>query len=207
MAKAQGKVQQVFVKALAEPDKYGKTHRASIKLDDDQWYGMGTIKGENLSVQDDDGKWVPLGVGSEVILKYEQNGEYRNSSRSDMMVLNLVVGEKKSYEKKATGSSNNTGSGSVDWSKRDAGIEAGHAINGAIQLICHGKTGSAESLIDVAIRIHQDTRELQRRIMAKELSAPIAKDEAPAKKPAVSKKKAAESEPEASEWIDDEIPF
>ena len=83
-----GVIERIVSKPLQEEDKYGNKFRYGVKIGDD-WYSLGSGKGETLTVQD--GKdWVELTEGSEVKVKYEQNGDFRNSSRSNLTIIELA---------------------------------------------------------------------------------------------------------------------
>ena len=215
MKKVTGKVEAVSTKPLDQEDKYGNTHRASIKLDDGNWYSMGSLKSNVLTVQDDNKKWQPLGVGSEVLIKYEENGNFRNSSRGQMTILDLVVGERESSSKPAPAQSTSTSKpsttyGGTNWAEKDAGIQAGHAVNGAIQILKENLNGNlnGDKVLQVAREIHAITRQLQKEI----LDPPSVPDPpSPGPPSPASKKPAAKSKKEPAElpadWEDEELPF
>lgn len=202
LQKVQGKVEQVFIKAMDKADRYENTHRVSIKLDDGEWYQMGGSKYPNFTVQDDDGKWKELGVGSEVLIKYEQNGDWKNSSRGKMTVLELVEGD--SSSKSSSASTASTGSsGGGGYAKRDAGIEAGHAINNAVAILNAKQAGifTTKELLEKAREIHAATRNLQYDILE---GSTTEAEKKPATKP---KSQPKVEEVEADDKWDDDLPF
>ena len=205
LQKAQGKIEQIFIKALPTPDKYENTHRASIKLDDGEWYQMGSLKKPSFDVQDDDGKWKALGEGSEVLIKYEQNGDWKNSNRSKMTVLEFVEGDSTPKTSSAsTGFSGSSSGGGVDWARKDAGAAASASIDKAIALLSTGNFGDwAEGDILPLARTMQGLV----KILADEI---LSEGKAPAKKAAAKSKPKPEpkvSDSEADDEWDDEIPF
>jgi hypothetical protein len=101
MMKIQGKI----AKAGAYPLKVNKTvnfkgvdkiftHRHTIQMESGEWIGFGESHLDNFLVKDDDDKFQVLGEGSEVLIKYELNGEFRNAKKTNLVVLELVVGTK-----------------------------------------------------------------------------------------------------------------
>ena len=135
--------------------KITNTHRLSLKLqDEDSWFSFGETESDGFFVKDDDGKYQVLGPGSEILIKYQQNGEFRNAKKSDITVLNFVVGEK--YEKGSQGSSSSAGSsrgnskssgsgtGSTASSSFVNAAEVGQCLNLAVQV----RGLSAEELLD-----------------------------------------------------------
>lgn len=208
LQKAQGKIEQIFIKALPTPDKYENTHRASIKLDDGEWYQMGSLKKPSFDVQDDDGKWKALGEGSEVLIKYEQNGDWRNSNRSKMTVLEFVEGGSTPKTSSASTSFSGSSSGGTDWARKDAGAAASASIDKAIALLSTGNFGDwgEGDILPLARRMQEMVKNLAYDILHENQS----EGKAPAKKAAAKSKPKPEpkvSDSEADDEWDDDIPF
>ena len=153
MKKVQGIVERALAKELDKPRDFtykGKTitntHRYAIKLEgDERWFSLGEGENPTLGFKDDDGEWQPLGPGSEVVIKYEENQSasgttYYNSKRSLVTVIDLVPGEDNPKSKappakqsasapSARASSANSG---TDWARKDAGAAASASVDKAI---------------------------------------------------------------------------
>ena len=196
LQKAQGKIEQIFIKALPTPDKYENTHRASIKLDDGEWYQMGSLKKPSFDVQDDDGKWKALGEGSEVLIKYEQNGDWRNSNRSKMTVLEFVEGDSTPKTGSASTSSSGSSSGGTDWARKDAGAAASASIDKAIAFLSEvGGEWGEDDILPVARRMQKMVKTLADEILSE------------GKAPAEPKPEPKVSDSEADDEWSDESPF
>jgi hypothetical protein len=241
---ASGPITKLFVKAKDAPDQYGNTHRAAVKIgDNDFWIGLGDLKGDKITVQMGAKNWVELTEGSIVEFLYTEkpgnNGNvFRDAKRSGVKVLELAPSGSSaptSPSKPSTtttpaaspssGPTPRTGGSSngTDWAKKDAGIEAGHAVNGAVAIVAASIAAGVEyeddglqAIAELARDIHRITREFQNEILAGSLSPKVApivpKVEAvAASKPTTAPKPKTKPAPEpvaAESWEEEEItPF
>lgn len=149
-----------YIKVAGQPDKkIESTHKASILLkekgagkdDAGVWIGLGDVKlhpeHENLQVKKDD-EWVTIERGVEVTLDVklnEWNGKtYYQSSKGKIFVVS-TEGVQVAPVKGAKGSESAPAKGS--YKKRDTvGIETGHAVNGALELLRSGVKGDSFEL-------------------------------------------------------------
>lgn len=143
MAKFIGKVVKVFSKPLSEKElaqpnniKYGSSHKHSLQVEINgelKWVGFGSNKMESFMVQDDSDQWVTLGIGSEVVFKYTENGDFLNASKSDLVVMDLVVGEKYVAPSQAAPKPTTAGGPAqkVDWDANQKRITFGMCFNNA----------------------------------------------------------------------------
>lgn len=166
MQKYTGKVIKVSSKKLAQPDAYQNEYRYSIQLDDNNWYSLGAGKYADLKVEDDDKKYKTLGIGSEILIKYELNGDFRNSKRSLITILNLVEGRPyQPGQNQAQGQQGNRPaqaggqSGGSSYTRDTTGIETGHAGNGALLFL--GPNSKSGEYLATAKEIHALTVELK----------------------------------------------
>jgi hypothetical protein len=244
MAYAKGTVTAIFVKEKPEADQYGNTHRAAIKVDDGEWIGLGDMKGPKLTVKSGPKEYRELTKGSIVEFMYREkegnNGNvFRDGKRSEVKVLEWAAAEpstataaRPATTAQASPSTapvaRSTGSSGPDWNKKDAGIEAGHAVNGAVAIVAalignNTFTTNEAAPIEHAIKswartIHAATRELQGEVLRGEVqksyesAAPVVKQEAT--KPTATTKPKPTPKPEpavtAESWEepgDDDTPF
>lgn len=149
-----------YIKVAGQPDKkIESTHKASILLkekgagkdDAGVWIGLGDVKlhpeHENLQVKKDD-EWVTIERGVEVTLDVklnEWNGKtYYQSSKGKIFVVS-TEGVQASAPKGGKGSEGAPAKG--NFKKRDTvGIETGHAVNGALELLRGGVKGDSFEL-------------------------------------------------------------
>lgn len=153
-----------YIKVAGQPDKkIESTHKASLlikekgagKDDAGVWVGLGEVKlhpeHENLQVKNGE-TWVTIEKGVEVTLdvkKSEYNGKtYYNSSKGKITVLS-TEGVQAASASPAKGAGKSEGT-KQPFKKRDTvGIETGHAVNGALELIRGGVKGDAFELAGV----------------------------------------------------------
>lgn len=153
-----------YIKVAGQADKkIESTHKASILLkekgagkdDAGVWIGLGDVKlhpeHENLQVKGDNDEWITIERGVEVTMDVklsEYNGKtYYNSSKGKINVLS-TEGVQAAAPKASKGTDSTAGKQS--FKKRDTvGIETGHAVNGALELIRGGVKGDAFELAGV----------------------------------------------------------
>ena len=149
-----------YIKVAGQPDKkIESTHKASILLkekgagkdDPGVWIGLGDVKlhpeHENLQVKKDD-QWVTIERGVEITLDVKPNEwqgkTYYQSSKGKINVLS-TEGVQAAAPKAAKGAE--SGSAKGNYKKRDTvGIETGHAVNGALELLRAGVKGDSFEL-------------------------------------------------------------
>lgn len=164
---ATGIVDYVKLDKFAEPKTFqwdGKsivsTHRASLVLKEKgakqdekgTWISLGDIElkegYENLQVKDGD-TWITIEKGVEVSIdidKVDTKGDktYYNTKKSRITVLS-TEGVQKSA--KPSGKNSEGTGAKQSYKKRDnVGIETGHAVNGALELLRNGVKGNAFEL-------------------------------------------------------------
>lgn len=153
----EGVVDAVYLNELKNPKTYtspdGKswspTHNINVIVDGDKvWLGL-TDK-DTVRVKDADDNYHDLVKGVEVSLEVEENGEYNGvtqySSKASKVVALDVSG---AVQQQNMYSANK----SQPFQKKDiSGVQVGHSINGAINLI--GGWDSPEELIETAKKVH-----------------------------------------------------
>ena len=157
------KIQGKIAKAGAYPLKEEKTkvfngktktftHRHTIQMESGEWIGFGESHLEDFMVEDDDGKWKILGAGSEVLIKYEEKGDFKNAKKGGLTILDLVVGEKFGGGQKTDTQSTSTG-GNVN------PAEVGQCLNLAVEVLkLDGKELLDDSEVTKAIAWYKSVR-------------------------------------------------
>lgn len=152
-----------YIKVAGQPDKkIESTHKASILLkekgagkdDAGVWIGLGDVKlhpeHENLQVKQDD-NWITIERGVEVTMDVKlnewQGKTYYQSSKGKIFVVS-TEGVQAAAPKAGKGT--DSAPAKQPYKKRDTvGIETGHAVNGALELIRGGVKGDAFELAGV----------------------------------------------------------
>lgn len=152
-----------YIKVAGQPDKkIESTHKASILLkekgagkdDAGVWIGLGDVKlhpeHENLQVKQDD-NWITIERGVEVTMDVKlnewQGKTYYQSSKGKIFVVS-TEGVQAAAPKAGKGT--DSAPAKQPFKKRDTvGIETGHAVNGALELIRGGVKGDAFELAGV----------------------------------------------------------
>lgn len=152
-----------YIKAAGQPDKkIESTHKASILLkekgagkdDAGVWIGLGDVKlhpeHENLQVKQED-NWITIERGVEVTMDVKlnewQGKTYYQSSKGKIFVVS-TEGVQAAAPKAGKGGDSTPAK--QPFKKRDTvGIETGHAVNGALELIRGGVKGDAFELAGV----------------------------------------------------------
>jgi hypothetical protein len=80
-----GIVQNIYIKALNEPDRYGNLHRCGFKIGEDL-VSWGTTKKAEISYKEGE-NYKQLQNGMEVEFMYKQNGDFKNISKTTLSVL------------------------------------------------------------------------------------------------------------------------
>lgn len=152
-----------YIKVAGQPDKkIESTHKASILLkekgagkdDAGVWIGLGDVKlhpeHENLQVKQDD-NWITIERGVEVTMDVKlnewQGKTYYQSSKGKIFVVST---EGVQAPAPKGGKGGDSAPAKQPFKKRDTvGIETGHAVNGALELIRGGVKGDAFELAGV----------------------------------------------------------
>lgn len=152
-----------YIKVAGQPDKkIESTHKASILLkekgagkdDAGVWIGLGDVKlhpeHENLQVKQED-NWITIERGVEVTMDVKlnewQGKTYYQSSKGKIFVVS-TEGVQAAAPK--AGKGGDSAPAKQPFKKRDTvGIETGHAVNGALELIRGGVKGDAFELAGV----------------------------------------------------------
>lgn len=79
-----GIIEAVSIKPLNQPDRFGNTFRASLKVGED-WISWGGVKKEAINVKDG-GDWVQLSKGMQVEFMYDQNGSFKNIKKASLSI-------------------------------------------------------------------------------------------------------------------------
>jgi len=90
MPSINGVVEVISIKPLAQPDNYGNTFRAALKIQD-EFYSYGTIKKDSINIKDGS-DWVELQKGMEVEFMYDVNGSFKNIKKMSFTILNKEGG-------------------------------------------------------------------------------------------------------------------
>jgi len=83
-------VQAISIKPLAQPDNYGNTFRAALKIQD-EFYSYGTLKKDSINIKDGS-DWIQLQKGMEVEFMYDVNGSFKNIKKQSFTILNKEGG-------------------------------------------------------------------------------------------------------------------
>lgn len=160
-----GVVERVMFKEAVN-DRFGATHKASVLIDGD-WVGNISIKTkENYEPQirfnnGNNAKpdWQTLEVGDEVRLVVTENvyndKVYYNSGTSKIKLVKKGEGTAKAkagQQRAPQGSQNSSGS-STSFKKDFSGIQTGHAINAAMNLL-HESNRNFSKIVETAKQLH-----------------------------------------------------
>jgi hypothetical protein len=80
-----GIVQNIYIKSLSEPDRFGNLHRCGFKIGEDL-VSWGTTKKPEISYKEGE-NYKQLQNGMEVEFMYKQNGDFKNISKTTLSVL------------------------------------------------------------------------------------------------------------------------
>jgi hypothetical protein len=84
MPSVNGIIEVVSIKPLDNPDKYGNTFRASLKIGED-WYSFGSLKKDVINVKDGSG-WTQVTKGMEVEFMFKENGSFKNVQKASFSI-------------------------------------------------------------------------------------------------------------------------
>lgn len=163
LKKIQGKIAKAGAYPLKAPKtvKFGNeektfTHRHTIQMETGEWIGFGESDLADFVVKDDNDKWAVLGTGSEVLIKYEENGDFKNAKKANLVVLDLVVGEK--FEGSQQSSNNAPSNNSKGDNVNPA--EVGQCLNLAVEVLgLDGKQLLDDTEVTKAIAWYKAVRE------------------------------------------------
>jgi hypothetical protein len=80
-----GIVQNIYIKSLSEPDRFGNLHRCGFKIGEDL-VSWGTTKKPEISYKEGE-NYKQLQNGMEVEFMYKQNGDFKNISKTTLSVI------------------------------------------------------------------------------------------------------------------------
>jgi hypothetical protein len=80
-----GIVQNIYIKSLSEPDRFGNLHRCGFKIGEDL-VSWGTTKKPEISYKEGE-NYKQLQNGMEVEFMYKQNGDFKNISKTTLAVI------------------------------------------------------------------------------------------------------------------------
>jgi hypothetical protein len=80
-----GIVQNIYIKSLSEPDRFGNLHRCGFKIGEDL-VSWGTTKKPEISYKEGEG-YKQLQNGMEVEFMYVQNGDFKNIKKTSLAVI------------------------------------------------------------------------------------------------------------------------
>lgn len=83
-----GSIEAISIKPLAQPDNYGNTFRASLKIGED-WLSYGTLKKDAINVKDGS-NWVEVQKGMAVEFMYKQNGDFKNIDKKSFTITDAT---------------------------------------------------------------------------------------------------------------------
>jgi hypothetical protein len=156
-----GVVERVMFKEAVN-DRFGNTHRASVLIDGD-WVGNISIKtkeGYDPQIRFNNGNnakpdWQTLEVGDEVrlvVTENEYNGKiYYNSGTSKIKLVKKGEGKPSQPQQRTPQGSQNASGG---FKKDMTGVQVGHAINAAMNLIQGESNISLDYIAKVAKQLH-----------------------------------------------------
>ena len=84
MPSINGKIEAISIKPMANPDTYGNTFRASLKIGED-WYGYGSLKKDAINVKSG-GDWVQVAKGMDVEFMFDVNGSFKNVKKASFSI-------------------------------------------------------------------------------------------------------------------------
>lgn len=155
-----GKVTGVFLNELKTTRTYSggftPTHTIKLVVDGKEYIGLGlTDKKENPRAKDKNDKYHTIDVGMEVDVEVqvEHNGKYTNYNA---LPKNVIILDTSVEKKEQSTSTNKTYSKKSNYKKDNSGVETGHALNGAMNLL-GGKMTDPEEYLELAKKVHDIT--------------------------------------------------
>lgn len=86
MPACSGIIEAISVKEMPQPDRFGNTHRANLKIGED-WFSYGTIKKPVINIKDG-ANWVELQKGMGVEFMFDKNGDFSNVKKQSFTITN-----------------------------------------------------------------------------------------------------------------------
>ena len=148
-----GNIEAISIKPLAQPDNYGNTFRASLKIGED-WISYGTLKKDSINVKMGN-DWVQVAKGMEVEFMYKQNGDFKNIDKKSFSITDATSSAppQQSYQAPQQSSGATVSRGS---SVNPATV--GACLNLAIEVLGYTKKDfDDEEKLIAAIRWHKGT--------------------------------------------------
>lgn len=157
---AEGVIRGIYFNPLKEVVNRGRdgrdwfpTHSINVLIDDDR-ISLGLTDAENVRCKDESGEYHDLVVGMEISVVVEEGTEYKGKmqylGRSSTVIITKLA------EKSYSGNKGNyNGEASV-------GVQVGHAINCAIQLLGGEAYENSDQVIELAKKFHTLTVALKK---------------------------------------------
>lgn len=170
-----GEVVKVGVFENKDPKEFkGKlqTHRYAVQVKNDSkggvpdntWISMGNGDKADFVFKDtDDGdKWKILGPGSKVKITYEKNGDYYNSGKSKVTIIEFVEGERYGGKKDESSKGGSDSKSGYKKSGDNVGMQTGHNLNTALNfLLATNQEFNKKELFELAKKAHVVTESLK----------------------------------------------
>jgi hypothetical protein len=199
MPACSGIIEAISVKELPQPDRFGNTHRANLKIGED-WFSYGAIKKPVINIKDG-ANWVELQKGMEVEFMYDQNGDFKNVKKQSFTITNKEGAQAPAPRQQSAPKQQSQGGSFVNPA----------ALGNAGNYLMHTLEFTHEDMMDDAkvteglIRYHKSREQLAK---FWEKAEKLAKEDKP---PFKETKKPAKKEPEYDEEVemgyDDDMPI
>lgn len=144
-----GTIEVISIKPLNEPDRFGNTFRASLKVGED-WISWGGIKKEAINVKDG-GSWTELQKGMNIEFMYDENGSFKNIKKQSLSILDKSNAQPSQPKQSTSKQQQQSGGGFVNPAQR------GQAMNLAAEVLGYKKAdfGNAKKVVE-AIKWYLD---------------------------------------------------
>lgn len=150
-----------------KPDQFGNTHQAGIQVDG-QWVNMKLKVKEGFEPQirfaegkGPNAKWMTLDVGDEVKMVVKPNvwngTTSYNVTSSNIKLVKKGNGTPPQTATPSTGNKPAASGNSAGWKKDNTGVEVGHAVSCAIQLV----GVDSEEVVEAAKAVHTLTMRMK----------------------------------------------
>lgn len=197
-------VEFISIKPLANPDRYGNTFRASIKMGE-EWYSWGQIKKEQISFNTGRG-WHDLKKGDTIEGMFKVNGDFKNIQPKTVSLVSAGEGGQ------APAPSQQASKPQQQQQQSGGSFVNPAALGNAGNYLMHTLEFTHEDMMDDAkvteglVKYHKSREQLSK---FWEKAEKLAKEDKPPFTP--TKKKATKAEPEYDEELDmgydDDLPI
>lgn len=151
---AEGTLRGIYFNPLKEKKNYGRdgrdwfpTHSVNIIVDDDR-ISLGITDSETIRCKDEQENYHDLASGMEISVVVTENGEYNGKTQYQGRPASVII--TKGVEKAASFSR-----------KPNDGVQVGHAINCAIQMLGGDALDDNDTVIELAKKFHTLTSSLK----------------------------------------------